>query len=265
MRTKLAIAVLVLAATVVPAAGAAVHPASPPSNVRGAFFANWDRYARNYLVNQIPAGKLNVIDYAFAFATPSGCALSDVWSDFQAPTWGPEGSVDGVADDPSNPDQHLFGNFNQLVKLKAAHPDLRVEMSIGGWTGSTYFSDAAATPASRAAFVKSCIDLIIKGNLPTGGWPTQAGGIGRRGRASSTASTSTGSTREPIPATARITRRPTSTTRRCSCRSSGTNSTSRGPLRASTTRSPLRFRAATSTRRAAGSFRRLRRPSTGST
>ncbi len=178
MRTKLAIAVLVLAATVVPAAGAAGHPASPPSNVRGAFFANWDRYARNYLVNQIPAGKLNVIDYAFAFATPSGCALSDVWSDFQAPTWGPEGSVDGVADDPSNPDQHLFGNFNQLVKLKAAHPDLRVEMSIGGWTGSTYFSDAAATPATREAFVKSCIDLIIKGNLPTGGWPTQAGGTG---------------------------------------------------------------------------------------
>ena len=52
---------------------------------------------------RFPADKLNVIDYAFAFATPSGCALSDVWSDFQAPTWGPEGSVDGVADDPSNP------------------------------------------------------------------------------------------------------------------------------------------------------------------
>ena len=82
MRIKLAIAALALAATVVPAAGAAVHPAAPPSDVRGAFFANWDRYARNYLVNQIPADKLNVIDYAFAFATPSGCALSDVWSDF---------------------------------------------------------------------------------------------------------------------------------------------------------------------------------------
>ena len=51
-------------------------------------------------------------------------------------------------------------------------------MSIGGWTGSKYFSDAAATPASRQAFVASCIDLIIDGNLPTGGWPTQAGGPG---------------------------------------------------------------------------------------
>jgi chitinase len=177
MRTKLAFALLLLTATLVLAAGAAARPA-PPSDVRGAFFANWDRYARNYLVNQIPADKLNVIDYAFAFATSTGCALSDPWSDYQAPTWGPAGSVDGIADDPSNPAQHLFGNFNQLLKLKAAHPNLRVEMSIGGWTGSTYFSDAAATPASRAAFVSSCIDLIIKGNLPTGGWPAQAGGPG---------------------------------------------------------------------------------------
>jgi chitinase len=63
-------------------------------------------------------------------------------------------SVDGVADDPNNPDQHLFGNFNQFRKLKAAHPNLKVVMSLGGWTLSTYFSDVAATPASREAFVR---------------------------------------------------------------------------------------------------------------
>ena len=147
--------------------------------MRAAFFANWDRYGRGYLVNQIPADRLNVIDYAFATVTPDGrCGLTDPWSDYQAPTWSGTDSVNGVADDPNNLDQHLFGNFNQLLELKAAHPALHVEMSIGGWTGSTYFSDAAATPASRQAFVASCIDLIINGNLPTGGWPTQAGGPG---------------------------------------------------------------------------------------
>src|SRR5712691_3840532 len=166
MRTKIAFAALLLTATLALTAGAAARPAAP-ADVRGVFFANWDRYARGYFVNQIPADKLNVIDYAFAFAGPSGCTLSDPWSDFQAPTWSGANSVDGVADDPSNPNQHLFGNFNQLLKLKAAHPNLRVEISIGGWTGSTYFSDAAATGASRRAFVKSCIDLFIKGNLPS--------------------------------------------------------------------------------------------------
>ena len=200
---------------------------APPSDVRGAFFANWDRYARDYFVKQIPADKLNVIDYAFAFSTPTGCALSDVWSDFQAPTWERREQRRRRRRRSVEPGQHLFGNFNQLAKLKAAHPNLRLEMSIGGWTGSTYFSDAAATPASRAAFVSSCIDLIIKGNLPTGGWPPIRPAASARQRASSTASTSTGSTRAPIPATARTTRPPTSTTRRCCCRSSGTSSTCR--------------------------------------
>jgi chitinase len=178
MRRTLAAVAVLLTVTLALAASAAARPAAP-SAVRGAFFTNWARYARGYFVNQIPADRLNVIDYAFAFITPDGkCTLSDPWSDYQAPTWDGAQSVDGVADDPSNPSQHVFGNFNQLLELKAAHPSLRVEISIGGWTGSTYFSDVAATPAARQAFVASCIDLFIKGNLPTGGWPEQSGGAG---------------------------------------------------------------------------------------
>src|SRR5918911_1197496 len=179
MRTlRAAGAVLALAVAVALVAGPASASTSP-SRVRAVFFANWDRYARGYFVNQIPAGKLNVVDYAFAMPAAAGtCALSDPWSDYQAPTWSGENSVDGVADDPSNPNQHLFGNFNQLVKLKAAHPGLRVVMSLGGWTLSRYFSDVAATAASRQAFVQSCIALLLEGNLPTGGWPEQSGGAG---------------------------------------------------------------------------------------
>jgi chitinase len=51
-------------------------------------------------------------------------------------------------------------------------------MSIGGFTLSKYFSDVAATPATRQAFVQSCVDLILRGNLPAGGWPPYAGGTG---------------------------------------------------------------------------------------
>src|SRR5918911_5668880 len=179
MRTlRAAGAVLALAVAVALVAGPASASTSP-SRVRAVFFANWDRYARGYFVNQIPAGKLNVIDYAFAMPTAAGtCALSDPWSDYQAPTWSGDNSVDGVADDPSDPNQHLFGNFNQLVKLKAKYPSLKLVMSIGGWTLSKYFSDVAATAASRQAFLQSFIDLLIKGNLPTGGWPEQSGGEG---------------------------------------------------------------------------------------
>src|ERR687888_288282 len=180
MRTLRFVAVAAAAALVLASAAAA---RSEPSQVRAVFFANWDRYARGYFVNQIPASRLNVIDYAFAMPTAAGtCALSDPWSDYQAPTWSGDNSVDGVADDPSNPNQHLFGNFNQLVKLKAKYPSLKLVMSIGGWTLSKYFSDVAATAASRQAFVQSCIDLLIKGNLPTGGWPGQSGRAGGAAR-----------------------------------------------------------------------------------
>jgi len=48
-------------------------------------------------------------------------------------------------------------------------------LSIGGWGGSTYFSDLALTPESREKFVDTCIDLFIKGNLPE---ENDAGGKG---------------------------------------------------------------------------------------
>src|SRR3954469_3637074 len=125
MNRRIAVAALAVIAALALADAAA---ASLASCVRGAFFTNWSRYARGYTVKQIPADRLNVIDYAFAFPTAAGtCISSDTWSDFQAPTAAAD-SVDGVADDTANPNQHLFGNFNQLLELKATHPNLRVEI-----------------------------------------------------------------------------------------------------------------------------------------
>ena len=88
MRTLRASALILLVlATALVLASAAAARSSQQSQVRAVFFANWDRYARGYFVNQIPAGRLNVIDYAFAMPTAAGaCALSDPWSDYQAPT-----------------------------------------------------------------------------------------------------------------------------------------------------------------------------------
>lgn len=72
-------------------------------------------------------------------------------------------SVDGVAD---TADQALAGNFNQLRKLKAAYPNIKILISLGGWTWSDYFSEAAATAENREKLVSSCLDLYIDGNLP---------------------------------------------------------------------------------------------------
>src|SRR5258708_38284875 len=54
----------------------------------------------------------------------------------------------------------LRGNFKQLKLLKKAHPNLHILMSIGGWTWSDKFSNAALTPESRIKLVRSCIGFM---------------------------------------------------------------------------------------------------------
>jgi len=56
--------------------------------------------------------------------------------------------------DPAGED-HL----RQLTALKAAHPELRVAISVGGW-GAGGFSEAAAGDAGRRAFADSAAQLI---------------------------------------------------------------------------------------------------------
>ena len=135
--------------------------------VKVGYFVQWGIYGRDFVVRDLEdngsAARLTHINYAFGNVTEDGvCASADAWADYQVP-FGADRAVDGVADEPGQP---LYGNFNQLKKLKAKHPDLKVLISLGGWTLSKFFSDAALTPQSRQAVVESCIDLFIKGNLP---------------------------------------------------------------------------------------------------
>ncbi|MEV6030276.1 glycoside hydrolase family 18 protein [Nonomuraea sp. NPDC052116] len=134
---------------------------------RVAYFIQWGVYGRNYHVKDVDttgaAAKLTHLNYAFGFVNAEGaCYSADPWADWQRPVPA-EQSVDGVADAPG---QALNGNLNQLRKLKAKHPGLKVMISLGGWTGSKYFSDAVLTAESRAALARSCIDLWLRGNLP---------------------------------------------------------------------------------------------------
>ncbi|WP_424534783.1 glycoside hydrolase family 18 protein [Sphaerisporangium viridialbum] len=160
----------VVAASLLPS----IAPASAAvAYERVAYFAQWGIYQRNFLVKNVDtsgaASKLTTINYAFGNVSEQGlcfeaneAGVGDAWADYQKRFKAGE-SVDGVGDVVTQP---LAGNFNQLRKLKAKHPGLKALISLGGWTWSKYFSNAALTPASRQAFAASCIDLYLKGNLP---------------------------------------------------------------------------------------------------
>ncbi|MFE4172802.1 glycoside hydrolase family 18 protein [Streptomyces sp. NPDC056909] len=121
------------------------------------YFTNWGVYDRNYHVKNIEtsgsAGKLTHINYAFGNVTGGKCVIGDSYADYEK-AYTADQSVDGVAD---TWDQPLRGNFNQLRKLKALHPSLKVIWSFGGWSWSGGFGQAAQNPA---AFAQSCHDLV---------------------------------------------------------------------------------------------------------
>jgi chitinase len=56
-------------------------------------------------------------------------------------------------------------NFRKLNLLKQKNPDLKILISIGGWSWSENFSDAVLTDTSRIAFAKSAIDIVRKYDL----------------------------------------------------------------------------------------------------
>ncbi|MEU2337466.1 glycoside hydrolase family 18 protein [Streptomyces sp. NPDC013172] len=152
----------VLGAGLLAGAGTASAAAPSASQVKAGskivgYFTEWGTYQRNYLVKNVEtsgsAAKLTHINYAFGNVTGGKCAMGDAYAATDRAYTAAE-SVDGVAD---TWDQPLRGNFNQLLKLKKKHPNLRILWSFGGWTWSSGFGEAAKNPA---AFAQSCYDLV---------------------------------------------------------------------------------------------------------
>ncbi|MFJ8148560.1 glycoside hydrolase family 18 protein [Streptomyces sp. NPDC096048] len=142
------------AATAAPETPAA--QAAAGSKVVG-YFTEWGTYDRKYHAKNIETSgsgaELTHINYAFGNVTGGKCAMGDGYAATDRAYTAAE-SVDGVAD---TWDQPLRGNFNQLLKLKKKHPDLKILWSFGGWTWSGGFAEAARNPA---AFARSCHDLV---------------------------------------------------------------------------------------------------------
>ncbi|WP_051710790.1 glycoside hydrolase family 18 protein [Andreprevotia chitinilytica] len=156
------------AAKVTPVTGGAPAPQTPQSVM---YFTAWGKGHGFWVKNLDTSGaakKITVLEYAFGNVDGKKCvvgvdkagvgaAADDYWDPI--PT---ANTLDGQADKGDN---GLYGHWNQLKQLKKKYPNLKVVISLGGWTWSKYFSDAAL-PANREAFVKSCVEAYIKGNVP---------------------------------------------------------------------------------------------------
>jgi chitinase len=198
--TSAALAAGALAASVGLGSAQAADAAAPSSGgVKTAYYDQWSVYGNAFYPKHLDtrgiAGKLDVINYSFGNIHPTeltcfeankaagddnnpnaGDGAGDSYADYQE-SFSAADSVDGVADTWNQP---IVGVFNQFKELKAKHPKLKINISLGGWTYSKFFHDAAKTDASRKKLVASCIKQYIAGDLPVeGGYggPGSAAGI----------------------------------------------------------------------------------------
>lgn len=98
------------------------------------YVAGW----RDWSADMIDAQKLTHINYAFA----------DI--------------VDGKVTSYLDNDAY---NFQVLDSLRGENPELKILISVGGWSRSKFFSDAAFTVESRELFAESAVDFMKKFNL----------------------------------------------------------------------------------------------------
>lgn len=85
-------------------------------------------------VDKIAANKLTHINYAFVDVQHNRAVLTNEKTDTT--------------------------NLRQLNGLKEKNPDLKILISIGGWSWSGRFSDAVLTDTARRAFAASAVDII---------------------------------------------------------------------------------------------------------
>lgn len=127
-------------------------PAAPAAPRVIGYLGAWSPTRKGLRIGDIPAERLTHLFYAFGRVTEQGVAeLGDACLDVGE--CGERARPAGIGEG---------GNLAALRALKARHPHLKVLISLGGWGGSRWFSDAAAAAAGRERLARTTLDTFLR-------------------------------------------------------------------------------------------------------
>jgi GH18 family chitinase len=110
------------------------------------YFPNWAMYRSiPFYPKDINPDQVTHVNYAFTRVDTTGnIHLFDPWADVEYRTdW--------------NTQKPYHGHFGQFADIKAAHPELKTLVAVGGWTLSNTFSQVAEFQHTRENFARECV------------------------------------------------------------------------------------------------------------
>jgi chitinase len=114
------------------------------------YFPNWAVYMdshNNFTVGDIPWDKITIINHAFFRINDKyEIETTDRYADFDMKF--------------PHSDSSLKGHFGEYKYYKSLYPNVKLVVSIGGWSDSDKFHGMALTASNRAVFVNSIINFL---------------------------------------------------------------------------------------------------------
>ena len=121
------------------------------------YFPNWGVYNaahQNVTVGMIPWDKVTHINHGFwMVGNDYKIVTTDSWADLENTSFG---HGDGWSNTLGN------GHLAEYRYYKGLYPNVKVLISVGGWTKGQNFHAMASTAANRAIFIQSVIDTFKK-------------------------------------------------------------------------------------------------------